>query len=74
MKSDPYHSSLTFKIDHMGLSHYTVRFTKFDATLDLDPAKLASSSVTVSIDPTAVRTDCSGDFRAAQKDSPYKRP
>src|SRR6202012_5072345 len=71
-KSDPYHSSLTFKIDHMGLSHYTARFTKFDATLDLDPAKLASSSVTVKIDPTSVRTDYSGDFKAAQKDSPYK--
>src|SRR5450631_4759197 len=58
-KNDPLHSSLTFKIDHMGLSHYTARFTKFDATLDLDPAKLASSSVTVNIDPTSVRTDYS---------------
>ena len=71
-KNDPYHSSLTFKIDHMGLSHYTARFTKFNATLDLDPAKLASSSVTVNIDPTSVRTDYSGDFKAVQKDSPYK--
>jgi polyisoprenoid-binding protein YceI len=71
-KNDPYHSSLTFKIDHMGLSHYTARFTKFDATLDLDPAKLASSSVTVNIDPTSVRTDYSGDFKAGHKDSPYK--
>ncbi len=71
-KNDPLHSSLTFKIDHMGLSHYTARFTKFNATLDLDPAKLANSSVTVNIDPTSVRTDYSGDFKAAQKDSPYK--
>ena len=70
-KNDPFHSSLTFKIDHMGLSHYTARFTRFDATLDFDPA-LASSSVTVNIDPTSVRTDYSGDFKAAQKDSPYK--
>jgi polyisoprenoid-binding protein YceI len=71
-KNDPYHSSLTFKIDHMGLSHYTARFTKLDATLELDPVKLASSSITVHIDPTSVRTDYSGDFKAAQKDSPYK--
>src|ERR1700692_3091247 len=56
-KNDPYHSSLTFKIDHMGLSHYTARFTKFNATLDFDPGKLANSSVTVSVDPTSVRTD-----------------
>jgi polyisoprenoid-binding protein YceI len=59
-KNDPYHSSLTFKIDHMGLSHYTARFIKFDATLDLNPAKLGASSVTVNIDPTSVRTDYSG--------------
>jgi polyisoprenoid-binding protein YceI len=71
-KNDPYHSSLTFKIDHMGLSHYTARFTKFNATLDFDPGKLANSSVTVSVDPTSVRTDFSGDFKALQKDSPYK--
>ena len=71
-KNDPYHSSLTFKIDHMGLSHYTARFIKFDATLDLDPAKLGSSSVTVNVDPTSVRTDFSGDFKAGHKDSPYK--
>lgn len=71
-KNDPYHSSLTFKILHMGLSNYTARFTKFDAALDLDAAKLGSSSVTVNIDPTSVRTDYSGDFKAGHKDSPFK--
>jgi polyisoprenoid-binding protein YceI len=71
-KNDPYHSSVTFKIDHMGLSHYTARFTKFAATLELDPVQLAASSVTVNIDPTSVRTDYSGDFEATHKDSPYK--
>jgi hypothetical protein len=34
----------------MGLSHYIARFTKFNATLDFDTAKLANSSVTVSVD------------------------
>lgn len=71
-RNDPYHSSLTFKIDHMGMSHYTARFVRFDATLALDPANLASSSVKVNIDPTSVRTDYSGDFKASHKDSPYK--
>ena len=70
-KSDPYHSSLTFKIDHMGLSHYTARFTKFSADLSLDPAKLSNSSVSLSIDPASVKTDYSGDFKAGHKDSPY---
>jgi polyisoprenoid-binding protein YceI len=71
-KNDPFHSSLTFKILHMGLSNYTARFTKFDATLDLNPARIGASSVTANIDPTSVRTDFSGDFRAQHKDSPYK--
>jgi polyisoprenoid-binding protein YceI len=71
-RNDPNHSSLTFKIDHMGMSHYTARFVRFDATLGLDPAKLGSSSVKVNIDPTSVRTDYSGDFKASHKDSPYK--
>lgn len=71
-KNDPSHSSLTFKILHMGLSNYTARFTRFDATLELDPANLKSSSVTVAIDPTSVKTDYTGDFKAFHKDSPYK--
>jgi polyisoprenoid-binding protein YceI len=71
-RNDPYHSSMTFKIDHMGMSHFTARFIKFNATLDLDPTKLAASSVKVNIDPTSVRTDYSGDFKAGHKDSPYK--
>ena len=70
-KSDPNHSSLTFKIDHMGLSHYTARFTKFSADLSLDPAKLSNSSVSLAIDPASVKTDYSGDFKAGHKDSPY---
>ena len=71
-KNDPYHSSMTFKILHFGLSNYTARFTKFDATLSLNPGKIGSSSVTVNIDPTSVRTDFSGDFPAMVKDSPHK--
>jgi polyisoprenoid-binding protein YceI len=70
-KLDQNHASMTFKIDHFGLSHYTARFTKFDASLDLDPAKLAASSVTLTIDPKSVKTDYSGDFKAGHKDSPY---
>jgi polyisoprenoid-binding protein YceI len=71
-KNDPDHSSLTFKVLHMGLSNYTARFTKFDATLELDPAKPGSSSVTVNVDPTSVRTDYAGNFKAGHKDSAFK--
>ena len=70
-KVDPNHASLTFKIDHFGLSHYTARFTKFDASLQLDPAKLGNSTVTLTVDPKSVKTDFPGDFKAGHKDSPF---
>jgi len=36
---DPAHTSLIFRIDHLGLSRYTGRFTKVDGRLQFDPAK-----------------------------------
>jgi len=45
------HASITFKVMHMGLAAYTMRFNDFDAALKLDPAKPEASSVKVTIDP-----------------------
>ncbi len=69
-KSDPNHSTLEFRVSHLGLADYVLRFTKFEAVLDLK-ANLASSSVTLTVDPTSVRTDYSGDYRAAHEGTPY---
>jgi len=54
---DPTHASVTWKVNHMGLSNYTARFTKFDATLNFDAAKPENSTLSVTIDPKSVRTD-----------------
>ncbi|MCH8684792.1 YceI family protein [Pedomonas mirosovicensis] len=54
---DPTHASVTWKVNHLGLSNYTARFTKFNATLDFDAGNPEKSSLTVSIDPKSVRTD-----------------
>lgn len=54
---DPTHASVTWQVNHLGLSNYTARFTKFDATLEFDPASPEKSRVTVTIDPKSVRTD-----------------
>lgn len=54
---DPYHASLIFRVDHLGFSNYTARFTGFDATLELDPANPAGASVTASIDPASLTLD-----------------
>jgi len=56
-KIDTTHASVTFKVLHLGLSNYTARFTKIDATLDLDPAKPEAAKLTASIDPNSIRTD-----------------
>jgi len=54
---DRNHASLLFRVDHLGLSHYTARFTRFEAELQLDPADPAASSVTATIDPSSIETD-----------------
>jgi polyisoprenoid-binding protein YceI len=56
-KMDPAHSSLTWKVNHFGLSNYTARFSRFDAILDIDPATPESAKVLVTVDPTSIRTD-----------------
>lgn len=55
-KMDPTHASIVWKVDHIGLSFYTARFTRFDATIDLDAENPEESSVFVTIDPTSVHT------------------
>lgn len=56
-KIDPTHASITWKVNHMGLSNYTARFTKFDASLNFQPDNLEDSKIEVTIDPTSVQTD-----------------
>jgi polyisoprenoid-binding protein YceI len=51
---DKAHTSLIFRVNHLGFSHYTARFTKVDAQLQFDPAKPAAASVTATIDPRSL--------------------
>jgi polyisoprenoid-binding protein YceI len=54
---DKAHASLLFRVDHLGFSNYTARFRRFDAKLQFDPANLAQSSVTATIDTGSLETD-----------------
>ena len=54
---DKSHTSLIFRVSHMGFSTYTGRFTNVDAKLDFDPARLANSRVNVTIDPRSIDAD-----------------
>ncbi|MFZ0270145.1 YceI family protein [Caulobacter sp.] len=53
-KLDPSHASLSFKVSHLGFSHYTARFADFDAKLRFDPANPSASSVEATIDPRSL--------------------
>ena len=51
---DKPHASLTFTVSHMGFSHYTARFTSFDAHMTLDPAHPEKAQLTATIDPLSL--------------------
>ena len=57
---DKNHASLIVRANHFGLSHYTLRLTKFDATLTFDPANPTQASVAAVADAHSVQTDYPG--------------
>ena len=55
--ADPAHTSVSWSVSHMGLSHWTSRFVGAEATLDWRPESPERSRLTVRIEPSSVRTD-----------------
>jgi len=51
---DHTHASLLAKVSHMGLSFYTMRFNRFDARYDYDPASPAACKIEVTIDANSL--------------------
>ena len=51
---DKAHTSVSFKVSHLGFSHYTARFSRIDGKLAFDPAKPAAMAVEASIDPLSL--------------------
>ena len=58
---DKTHASLTVKVTHFGLSHYTLRFTDMDATLNFNAEDPAASSVTATVNIPSIETDYPGE-------------
>ena len=58
---DKAHTSLIFRVSHMGFSNFTARFTAIEARLETDPSKFSASKLEVSIDPTSIATDNAPD-------------
>jgi polyisoprenoid-binding protein YceI len=51
---DKAHTSVTFKVSHLGFSHYTARFSREDGTLQFDPDHPEAMRVEATIDPTSL--------------------
>lgn len=54
---DPNHASVTFKINHLGFSHYTGRFDKMEGTLNFNAASPEQSAVNLTVYPNSVDTN-----------------
>ncbi len=63
--SDPNHASVSFKLQHLGLAFYSMKFKTFDATVSFDPANIAASSVTASIKAADILAGYPGDYVAS---------
>ena len=51
---DKAHTSVTFRVSHLGFSHYTARFSRIDGRLKFDPAHPAAMAVEATLDPTSL--------------------
>lgn len=52
--ADPTHASVNFKVQHLGLGWYSMKFKTYDATVTFDPANIAASKVTATIKPSDI--------------------
>src|SRR5262245_46169301 len=70
--SDPNHSSVTFKLQHLGLSFYTLKFRTYDATVSFDPANIAASKVSATIKPADILAGYPSDYVANHPGTKFK--
>jgi polyisoprenoid-binding protein YceI len=56
-KLDKAHTTLLFRVNHMGFSHFTARFRRFDAQLKFDPRNVTATQLTATVDARSIETD-----------------
>lgn len=54
---DKSHASLLLRVNHMGFSTYTTRFSRFDATLTFDPNHIPASRLDATIESASLEMD-----------------
>lgn len=67
-KIDPVHSEIGFSVKHLMVSTVRGELTKFEGTVDYDPANVAAAKVDVTIDTASI--DTSNEKRDAHLTSP----
>ena len=55
--ADKTHTSLTWKVSHVGLSNYTARFKDVNADLKYDPSDVTKSTLVATVNPASIETD-----------------
>jgi polyisoprenoid-binding protein YceI len=51
---DKAHTSVVFRVNHLGFSRYTAQFSRVDGKLQFDPANPTAMKVEATIDPTSL--------------------
>ena len=51
------HASLQLRVNHMGFSTYTTRFSRFDASLTFDPGNIPASKLVATVDAASLQMD-----------------
>jgi len=54
---DKSHASLLLRVNHLGFSTYTTRFSSFDAELTFDPSNIPAAKVVTTIDASSFEMD-----------------
>jgi polyisoprenoid-binding protein YceI len=54
---DKSHASVLFRVNHLGFSTYTTRFSRFDAELTFDPNNIPASKVVATIETPSLEMD-----------------
>ena len=54
---DKAHASLIIRLNHLGFSHFTARFTTFDVNLQIDPKHPENAKMEAIVNPASIASD-----------------
>ncbi|WP_342076831.1 YceI family protein [Yoonia sp. SS1-5] len=69
--ADANHTTLAFKVGHIGLSTYVARFIGVESTIALNADDPTQSHVELTVDPLSIKADYAGDYSAIYPDSTF---